>query len=325
MISVGMIRSSPVCIASNCVSARSSRPARTSAPSSALYTAAFRRAPHRSPICWTMDSASIHRPWHPRQCTYAPHITVGGGPMNRLLASASFHTESASSCRPLRSAAETRCVNVYASGRRWCFANLAYVLDAPSQSPSRAYPPRRQLNVYVVTTRPRVVNASSSVFSANASLSPRAPRDRDDRVCQHLVEPHLVHVLEPLGQRQRLAPPTAPIVSFEHQARALGVRTTRAAGLVARARNTSAASSHRRASRRAVKVAVYTHWFLGSPASPQSRHTWYAAGQFSHRANAVIAADATSEHSASPFSLRALCHAFTITLAWCFSRARRTE
>ena len=111
-ISVGKTPSS-VCISSKHSSAVSTSSARTNAPNNALYTAALRGVFQRSLISRTISLASIHRPWHPRQCTYAPHITVlglrtrGFGDDN-----ISLHTSSAASYRPARSAADTKCVKV---------------------------------------------------------------------------------------------------------------------------------------------------------------------------------------------------------------------
>ena len=169
MISVGMMPSS-LCIWSNALSALSSFSARTSAPRRALYTAAFLRAPHFSRICATSASASIHRPWHPRQCTYAPHITVCGLILD---ASARCHTSSASAYRPARSAALTRCAYVYVSGRRCAATSSSSVASAPSQSPFLAYPPNRQLYEYVVTTNARVLRMRSNAALACAMFPAR--------------------------------------------------------------------------------------------------------------------------------------------------------
>ena len=80
--------------------------------------------------------------------------------------------------------------------------------------------------------------------------------------------------------------------------------------------NTSPASSQRRDSRSTVNAAVYTNMFRGSPMDAQSFHTWYAAGQFSHRPSAVIAALATSELMTDGSNKRRWRHTFVTIFAW---------
>ena len=257
-----------------------------------MYTAALRLTFHRCRISLTISLASIHRPWHPRQCTYAPHITVDG----RLTArfgdlSISDHTSSAASYLPARSAADTRCVYVYESALRCAALSSLATSLAPSQSPFLAYPPSRQLYEYVVTTSPGDSSIRLNCVRACAMSSARpAIVITWWHRCSSMATPYTStrRLARALASRHRRAPSNAASVRPAVMASGLTPGSSRIA------RNTSPASSHRCDSRSTVSAAVYTNMFRGSPMDAVSFHTWYAAGQFSHRPSAVIAADATS-------------------------------
>mmetsp|Transcript_9557 Transcript_9557/g.37253 ORF Transcript_9557/g.37253 Transcript_9557/m.37253 type:complete len:255 (-) Transcript_9557:1146-1910(-) len=240
----------------------------------------------------TISLASNHLPWHPKQCTYAPHITVLGLLMDGFGDfSISDHTASASAYRPARSAADTRCVYVYESALRCAAFNSRATSLAPSQSPFLAYPPSKQLYEYVVTTSPGEASIRLNCALACAMSSARPAMTitwwhrRSSAATLYTSTRRLASAL---ASRHRRAPSNAASV----RPAVMASGTTPGSSRIAR--NTSPASSHRCDSRSTVKIAVYTNMFRGSPMDARSFHTWYAAGQFSHRPSAVIAADATS-------------------------------
>ena len=192
------------------------------------------------------------------------------------------------------------------------FSSLA-TSDAPSQSPLRAYPPNRQLYEYVVRTRPGEERMRSN-WARACDMSSARPA----MVITWWLKCSSTSILytstrrlaSALASRQRRAPSNAASVSPAVMA------SGRTPGSSRIALNTSPASSHRRDSRSTVNAAVYTNMFRGSPIDAQSFHTWYAAGQFSHRPSAVIAALATSELMTDGSNKRRWRHTFVTIFAW---------